>query len=120
MSYVVLYNNEVNPNFNINDWKAPVKFNSILADLVKSNSVVSGNVSSSALTKTNNDGFEEPMATELYVDGKVIALKNEFMGGASSAYDTLKELETFLKDDDTQISNILTGLGTKSITRKCK
>ena len=65
-------------------------------------------------SETSVDGIEDPMATELYVDGKVIALKNEILGGASSAYDTLQELQTFLQNDSTAISGLLTAVGTKA------
>ena len=40
----------------------------------------------------------EGYATESYVDGKVSAVKDEIVGGASGAYDTLKEIEDYINN----------------------
>lgn len=40
-------------------------------------------------------------------------LKSDILGGASAAYDTLKEIETKLGSDDTALANLLTAVGNR-------
>lgn len=40
-------------------------------------------------------------------------LKNQILGGASSAYDTLQEIEAKLGSDDTALGNLLTAVGNR-------
>ena len=46
--------------------------------------------------------------TKSETDSKVDALKNEILGGASGAYDTLKEIETILEKNKGEIGSLLT------------
>jgi len=40
-------------------------------------------------------------------------LKNQILGGASAAYDTLQEIEAKLGSDDTALANLLTAVGNR-------
>ncbi|WP_230369130.1 hypothetical protein [Paludibacterium denitrificans] len=40
-------------------------------------------------------------------------LKNDILGGASAAYDTLKEIEAKLGSDDTALANLLAAVGNR-------
>lgn len=59
--------------------------------------------------------------TQTYSINKIItsiaearaAVKAEILGGASAAFDTLKELETFLADQETDLSAFTTALGNR-------
>lgn len=55
--------------------------------------------------------------TQTYSSNKVNELiqtaKNEILGGASSAYDTLLELESALSSNDSSITNLLTAVGNR-------
>jgi capsid protein len=55
--------------------------------------------------------------TSTYSSDKIIALiasaKSEILGGASSAFDTLLEIQNALSSDDSDISGILTSLGNR-------
>jgi hypothetical protein len=59
--------------------------------------------------------------TMTYSSSKIVALlsaleasiKNDIIGGASSAYDTLLELQTAIQSDNTQISALLTAVGNR-------
>lgn len=46
--------------------------------------------------------------TGAQVDSKINALKNDILGGASGAYDTLKEIETILEKNKGEIGSLLT------------
>ena len=61
---------------------------------------------------TNNNPPSD-MATKTYVDTKTNQLKTEILGGASSAYDTLLELQTELENNDSVISSITNTLSNK-------
>lgn len=56
-------------------------------------------------------------ATSTYSSDKIIsllaALKTDLLGGASAAYDTLKEIEQKLGSEDTAISNLLTAVANR-------
>lgn len=56
-------------------------------------------------------------ATSTYSSDKIVALlanlKTDILGGASSAYDTLKEIEQKLGSDDTAINNLLTAVANR-------
>lgn len=43
----------------------------------------------------------------------IAALKTQILGSASSAYDTLVEIQGFLQGDDTSIGNLLTAVGNR-------
>lgn len=47
------------------------------------------------------------------IENLLIALKNELLGGASTAFDTLRELEVALGDNSNVISNLLTAVANK-------
>lgn len=47
------------------------------------------------------------------INALVAQAKNDILGGASSAYDTLLELQNMLIGDDTAISGLLTAVGNK-------
>ncbi|HQU83506.1 MAG TPA: hypothetical protein PKY59_10290 [Pyrinomonadaceae bacterium] len=70
--------------------------------LTSSGSVIDDNAASNSTAKT-------------YSANKVTALlaqvKSEIIGGASSAYDTLIELQNLLQTDQTAISGLLTAVG---------
>ena len=55
--------------------------------------------------------------TTAYSSNKVVALiaaaKSEILGGASSAFDTLLEIQNALASDDTDISGLLTAVGNR-------
>lgn len=55
--------------------------------------------------------------SKTYSSSKVVALlaalKAEILGGASAAYDTLKEIQDILASDDTAISGLLTAVGNR-------
>ncbi|MGL4843970.1 MAG: hypothetical protein ACRC2Y_05040 [Aeromonas veronii] len=70
---------------------------------------VTGNL---AVTGTISEGgklLSDKYAQITYVDKQIADLK----GGASGAYDTLKEIEAALKDNDNDIGTITTALNTK-------
>ena len=48
--------------------------------------------------------------TKEYCDFKVLQAKNEVLGGASSAYDTLKEIENYLGSNDSLSSALLSSI----------
>jgi hypothetical protein len=56
-------------------------------------------------------------ATTTYSSNEIIArlatLKNEILGGASSAYDTLLEIQNALAGDDADIASLLTAVGNR-------
>jgi capsid protein len=56
-------------------------------------------------------------ATTTYSSNEIIArltaLKNEILGGAASAYDTLLEIQTALQSDDSDISGLLAAVGNR-------
>ena len=66
-----------------------------------------------------NDGGTSTTST--YSSNKIVAelttlenkIKNEILGGASSAYDTLLEIQQQLQSDDTDIANLLAALGNR-------
>jgi hypothetical protein len=64
---------------------------------------------------TNNNPPAD-MATRNYVDTKTNQLKTEILNGASGAYDTLKELQTELENNDSAISVITNTLSNKANT----
>jgi len=48
-----------------------------------------------------------------HIDALLTTLKNQILGGASSAYDTLQEIEAKLGSDDTALANLLTAVGNR-------
>lgn len=113
MSFIRTFNNETLPIFNIRNYSPAVKLTSVVADSIKSTNVQSTNVQATAISQSNNSGTVDPMATELYTDGKVNALRTEILGGASNAYDSLKEIQTMMEADDTVMAGVLNTLSTK-------
>lgn len=53
-------------------------------------------------------------ATETYVNTEVSTLRSDILGGASAAYDTLQEIETYITDNDSDIASIMTTMVTKA------
>lgn len=49
-----------------------------------------------------------------YVDQEVADLKNEILGGATAAYDTLQEIKGFIDTNATDIGTLLTSMSTKA------
>ncbi|WP_199052428.1 hypothetical protein [Aquitalea sp. ASV15] len=47
------------------------------------------------------------------ITGLLADLKNQILGGASAAYDTLQEIEAKLGSDDTALANLLTAVGNR-------
>ena len=113
-TFIKLYNGETLPVFNIRNYSPAVKLTSVQADSIVSTNITSNSVTSSAYSQSNNSGTQDPVATQLYCDGKVTALKNDLLGGASSAYDTLKEIQTALEGDDNVISGLLSTVSGKA------
>ena len=75
------------------------------------NLIVSHNISSNAHSDIVN-------ALNKKIEDDIKAAIDGLIGGATGTYDTLKEIEEFLKDNDNNISNILTTLsGKASITQ---
>jgi capsid protein len=58
-----------------------------------------------------------PSGTTTYSSNEIVtliaALKTQILGGASTAYDTLVEIQTILQGDDTSIGNLLTAVGNR-------
>lgn len=87
-------------------------------------SSVNSNLTTNYLTSTDTSNnylkltdASNNYAKITYVDTKVTAMKNEILGGASGAYDTLLEIQNILITDDASINSITTAIGTKlSIT----
>lgn len=52
-------------------------------------------------------------STTVEMNAAIQASKDEILGGASAAYDTLKEIQTELEGDDTSISGLLSVQGTQ-------
>jgi len=44
---------------------------------------------------------------------RLATLKNDILGGASAAYDTLKEIQTFLEQNDSQVAALLNAIGNR-------
>ena len=44
---------------------------------------------------------------------RLATLKNDILGGASAAYDTLKEIQTFLEQNDSQVNALLSAIGNR-------
>ena len=57
---------------------------------------------------------DNTFATKSYVTTEVATAKNDILGGAAPAYDTLLEIQNELQSNDTDISNILTTMSTKA------
>jgi len=57
---------------------------------------------------------DNTFATKSYVTTEVTTAKNDILGGAAPAYDTLLEIQNELQSNDTDISNILTTMSTKA------
>ena len=53
-------------------------------------------------------------ATQSFVSTEINTLRNDILGGASSAYDTLLEIQTELQDNDADIASLLTTMATKA------
>ncbi len=56
---------------------------------------------------------DSTLVTAKGIDDYVTTKFNSLIGGANTAYDTLKELENELKNNDNDIASILTSIGTK-------
>ena len=61
-------------------------------------------------TLVNDNTF----ASKNYVIAEIATAKNDIIGGAGAAYDTLLEIQNELQSNDTDISNILTTMATKA------
>ena len=113
---MVLYNDKL---FKKNK-KLPKVFNPI----EKASKLIIGELEAEEITSfiTQSQNFQQQsasgstsnMATITYVDQAVIDGKMDILGGASGAYDTLKELQTELEGNDSAITSIINTLGTKA------
>ena len=69
---------------------------------------------SASISIVDDQGNTSNSATETYVNNTVAQAISALKNGADGAYDTLVEIQQFLQDDDAQIANILTTMGTKA------
>lgn len=53
-------------------------------------------------------------ATQSFVSSEITTLRNDILGGAGPAYDTLLEIQTELQDNDSDIASLLTTMATKA------
>jgi hypothetical protein len=70
--------------------------------------------SDNTTNKSNIISLQTNKSDITYVDGKITTLKSEILGGASSAYDTLVEIQQFLENDATQIQGLLSTVSQKA------
>lgn len=88
-----------------------------LATTAKGDLVSAINEVNSKIGSTGNASINDAAVstTSTYSSQKVTDLvaqtKSDILGGASSAYDTLLELQNAIQNDDSQISSITTALG---------
>ena len=108
--YVKLYGSEPSGAFNIRDFHPKISFDSIVAGTLQSSSVISSNLIGSSIQIQNDNGDNLDVATHQDISDAI----NNLVAGTDGAYDTLKEIQTFLQNDDNQISSILSGLTTKA------
>lgn len=62
----------------------------------------------------DNNNAQHKLTTEAYVDTSVLNMKNQILGGAGPAYDTLVELQTEIVNNDTQLNALLAQVSTKA------
>lgn len=88
-----------------------------LTTSTKSSLVAAINELQAALANATNINDVTPGATTTYSSNKVVGLlaqlKSDLVGGASSAYDTLVEIQAILQGDDASIATITTALGNR-------
>ena len=66
--------------------------------------------------KAYTDSSIVGLATNIYVDNKTQMVKDEILGGASTAFDTLLELQNALSNSNDAVSALTNSLGTKAST----
>lgn len=76
--------------------------NELLAAMPAAGAVINDSASGNATTYSST-----------HIDASLTALKNQILGGASSAYDTLQEIEAKLGSDDTALANLLSAVGNR-------
>jgi len=74
-------------------------------------STLQGTVSTNS---TDIGNIQADYATQNYVTTEVNTLRSDILGGASTAYDTLQEIEAYLGNNDTDITNIVNTMATKA------
>jgi hypothetical protein len=95
--------------------------NADLTTTAKANLVAAINELKTSIAATTSVNDAATNATTTYSSTKIVALlnaleakvKSDLIGGASSAYDTLLELQTAIQADDTQITALLTAVGNR-------
>ncbi|MTD33670.1 hypothetical protein [Paludibacterium denitrificans] len=88
-----------------------------LTTTAKNSLVAAINEVQAALQSTTVINDTSASTTSTYSSSKMTdllaQLKSDILGGASAAYDTLKEIETKLGSDDTALANLLSAVGNR-------
>jgi hypothetical protein len=83
-------------------------------DNLQTNQTTSNVIASSALKVINENGDHMDVATQQELDDGLNNLKNEILGGASGAFDTLKEIQDALVNDPNIYTTLVTQIATKA------
>lgn len=95
-------------------WNPKEQATKLSINQIEADEIISVITNSQQFQQQSGTGVPVDMATKSYVDTQAVNVKNDILGGASGAYDTLKELQTELEGNDTAINSIVNTLSTKA------
>ena len=91
-------------------WNPKEQATKLTINQIEADEIISVITNSQQFQQQTSSGVPQNVATTTYVDNSVnnsaTNIRNSILGGASQAYDTLKELQTELENNDSAITSI--------------
>jgi len=101
-------------------WNPREQSTKLTINQIEADEIISVITNSQQFQQQTSSGVPQNVATTTYVDNSVnnsaTNIRNSILGGASQAYDTLKELQTELENNDSAITSITNVLSQKANT----